>query len=80
MWTAFTSGVSIVAKKKTEKPKMPALAEIEVEIKTKPVRLDLSLDMHAKLRVVAARHGKPMAVFARQVVEQTVLDQYREGK
>lgn len=60
--------------KKSAKP-MPATAA-EPETKTKPVRLDLPLDLHSKLRVVAARHGKPMAVFAREVVERIVLEEH----
>lgn len=62
-----------MAKKKPEKP-MPAIAEPET--KTKPVRLDLPLDLHQKLRVVAAKQGKPMAVFAREIVERIVLNEY----
>ncbi len=61
-----------MARKKTEQPKMPATAEP----KTKPVRLDLDLELHQMLRVVAAEQGKPMAVFAREVVERTVRELY----
>jgi hypothetical protein len=39
---------------------------------TKPVRLDLSPEVHQMLRVVAAEHSKPMAVFARELVEHAV--------
>lgn len=59
-----------MARKKTESPPMPVAAEPEA--KTKPVRLDLSPDLHQMLRVVAAEQGKPMAVFAREIVEKTV--------
>jgi hypothetical protein len=60
-----------MARKKPEQPTMPAVAE-----KTKPVRLDLSPEVHQMLRVVAAEEGKPMAVFAREVVEDLVRDRY----
>ena len=49
--------------KKTEK-KMPATAEP----KTKPVRLDLTLDVHRLLRVAAAKADKSMAAYARDVL------------
>jgi predicted DNA-binding protein len=62
-----------MAKKKVEKTVMPAIAE---EVKTKPVRLDLSPELHRMLRVVAAEQGKPMAVFARDVVERTVREMH----
>jgi len=65
-----------MARKKTEAPKMPAT----VEPKTKPVRLDLDPELHQMLRVVAAEQGKPMAVFARELVEQTVRNLYGERK
>lgn len=61
-----------MARKKTETPKMP----VSAEPKTKPVRLDLDEDVHRMLRVVAAEQGKPMAVFARDVVERVVRDAY----
>ncbi|MBV8077750.1 MAG: hypothetical protein JO284_15190, partial [Planctomycetaceae bacterium] len=47
-----------MAKKKTEPPKRPATANP----KTKPVRLDLTPEVHQMLRVVAAVQGQPMAV------------------
>jgi len=65
-----------MAKKKTEPPKRPATANP----KTKPVRLDLTPEVHQMLRVVAAVQGQPMAVFARQVVEQTVKKLYGERR
>jgi predicted DNA-binding protein len=65
-----------MARKKTEAPKMPAAAEA----KTKPVRLDLDLELHQMLRVVAAEQGKPMAVFAREVVESMVRNLYGDRK
>jgi hypothetical protein len=64
-----------MARKKSEQPKMPAVAD---EIKTKPVRLDLSPEIHQMLRVVAAEEGKPMAVFAREVVENVVRERYKD--
>jgi predicted DNA-binding protein len=63
-----------MARKKTEAPPMPATAEPEA--KTKPVRLDLPPDLHQMLRVVAAEQGKPMAVFAREIVEKTVREMH----
>lgn len=42
----------------------------------KPVRLDLSEETHLKLRIVAAEHGKPMSIFARDVVEKRVNELY----
>jgi predicted DNA-binding protein len=62
-----------MAKKKPE-PRMPATAEPEV--KTKPVRLDLLPELHQRLRVVSAEQGKPMAVFAREIVEKAVNELY----
>jgi hypothetical protein len=53
---------------------MPAAAATE----TKPVRLDLDVETHRQLRVVAAEEGLPMAVFARQVVEDAVTKRYAE--
>jgi hypothetical protein len=46
----------------------------------KPVRLDLDPELHQKLRVVAAEQGKPMAVFAREIVEETVNKLYGERR
>jgi hypothetical protein len=66
-----------MARKKTEKTAMPATAEP----KTKPVRLDLDAGLHQMLRVVAAEQAKPMAVFAREIVEKTVRELYgKRGK
>jgi plasmid stability protein len=42
--------------------------------KTKIVRLELDLDQHAKLRVVAAQHGMSMAAFARFIVEKAIKE------
>jgi hypothetical protein len=65
-----------MARKKTGPPKMPAT----VEPKTKPVRLDLDPEVHHMLRVVAAEDGKPMSIFARDVVERTVRELYGSRK
>jgi predicted HicB family RNase H-like nuclease len=63
-------------KTNTEKEAVPSVADP----KTKPVRLDLEPDVHQMLRVVAAEQGKPMAVFAREVVEETVRKMYGERR
>ncbi len=65
-----------MARKKTGPPKMPATAEP----KAKPVRLDLDPEVHRMLRVVAAEDGKPMSIFARDVVERTVRELYGSRK
>jgi predicted DNA-binding protein len=67
-----------MAKKKSETPDMPALAA-EPEVKTKPVRLDLAPDVHQMLRMVAAAQAKPMAVFAREIVEKVVREMYSKN-
>ncbi len=59
------------------RPKKRAEKEMEATaIRTKPVRLDLSPETHRKLRLVAAENGKPMAVYARDLVEQCVEKEY----
>jgi hypothetical protein len=63
-----------MAKKKTESKEMAAIAEPVV----KPVRLDLSPELHQMLRVVAAEAGSPMSVYARDIVEKTVRGRYKE--
>lgn len=65
-----------MARAKKGPEKMPVVAEP----KTKPVRLDLELELHQRLRVVAAEQGKPMAVFAREIVEQAVNRLYGDRK
>jgi predicted DNA-binding protein len=65
-----------MARKKSEQPKIPPTAEPI----TKPVRLDLQPDVHQMLRVVAAERGKPMAVFAREVIERAVREMYEEHR
>jgi hypothetical protein len=61
-----------MGRKKTEPTKMPAAAESKI----KPVRLDLDPEVHRMLRVVAAEQGKPMSIFARELVEKTVRTLY----
>lgn len=62
-----------MARKKTEGKQMPATA---AEPKLKPVRLDLTPEDHQLLRVVAAEQGKPMAVFAREIVVRTIHEMH----
>jgi hypothetical protein len=63
-----------MARKKPEPKDVPAVAEPSV----KPVRLDLAPDLHQMLRVVAAEEGMPMSVYARDVLERTVRERYKE--
>jgi hypothetical protein len=65
-------GAENMAKKRAEKPAMP----VATEAKTKAVRLDLDPDVHQMLRVVSAEKAKPMAIFAREIVEKTVRELY----
>jgi predicted DNA-binding protein len=37
-----------------------------------PVRLGLSSEQHARLRVLAARHGLPMSQYVRRLVEKNL--------
>jgi hypothetical protein len=60
-----------MARKKTGKKAMPAAAEVE----TKPVRLDLSPDVHRLLRKVAADEGLSMAAYARKFLEAHLRDE-----
>lgn len=55
-------------RKPTEEPEMPVTAEP----KTKPVRLDLTPEVHHLLRMAAAGEDKPMALFAREIIEREV--------
>jgi plasmid stability protein len=43
--------------------------QVEAEPKLKPVRLDLSEDVHRLLRLVAADEGVSMAAYARDAFE-----------
>jgi predicted HicB family RNase H-like nuclease len=59
-----------------EKPKgaeMPIQAEAEPKLK--PVRLDLSDEVHRLLRRVAADEGVSMAAYARDALERDVRDE-----
>jgi len=68
-----------MARAKKGRDQMPAVTQGRA---TKPVRLDLSPELHQMLRVVAAEQGKPMAVFARELVERTVRELHgaRKGR
>jgi plasmid stability protein len=55
------------------KKEMPATA-----VETKAVRLDLDMETHRQLRVVAAEEDMPMAIFARDVVTAAVHKRYEE--
>ena len=57
-----------MARKKKEAEPMPAVAPPEL----KPVRVDLSPDVHKLLRLVSADAGVSMASFARAALEQVV--------
>jgi hypothetical protein len=61
-----------MAKKRSEKPEMPATAN---EPKTKPVRLDLPPDVHRLLRLVAADEEMSMASYARELLEKHLRDE-----
>lgn len=54
--------------KPASKPAVPLPAE------TKVVRLELTLDQHSRLRVLAAQNGQSMAAFARTVIVKTIDD------
>ena len=54
-----------MARKTTKDAAMPT----ETEPKLKPVRLDLSEDVHRLLRLVAADEGMSMAAYARDAFE-----------
>ena len=59
-----------MARKKPKDELMPAMAEVEPAVETKPVRLDLPAHVHRRLRRVAADADVSMAAYARSVVEQ----------
>lgn len=65
-----------MARKKTEKPKMPATEEA---IEMKAVRLYLTRDVHDEFRVLAAKERTNMAILARRVIEEYVVSK-REAK
>jgi hypothetical protein len=53
-------------RKKTKEGKlMSATGEI-----LRPIRLDLSVEMHRRLRIQAAKEDKSMAALARELVEE----------
>jgi predicted HicB family RNase H-like nuclease len=62
-----------MARKKTEK-KMPA----EAETKIRPVRLDLTPEVHRLLRLVAADEDVSMAAFARDIVEERLREEAKK--
>jgi hypothetical protein len=66
-----------MGRKKTESTNM-AGTTAEAEAKTKPVRLDLTPEIHRMLRVVAAEDGKAMASYARDELEKLVRAKHRE--
>lgn len=57
-----------MARKKTETPEMPAVAEP----KLKPVRLDLTAEEHKILRVQAALSDMSMAAYARKALVEAL--------
>lgn len=59
-----------MAKKKTGAKPVQATADA-----IKPVRLDLSSETHRLLRLVSAIHGKSMASYARDLVENHVREE-----
>jgi hypothetical protein len=61
-----------MAQKKAPKP-VVTIAETEI----KPVRLDLTADVHRLLRLVSAHANQSMASYAREVIRQHV---YEEAK
>ena len=58
-----------MARKKATKP-VPA-----TEVETKPVRLDLTPEVHRLLRIVSADAGQSMAAFARDIMESVLRDE-----
>jgi hypothetical protein len=63
----FCHGDAAMARKKTEKKDMPATTS-----ETKFVRLELPIETHIKLRVIAAKRGMSMAEYTRALVEEHV--------
>lgn len=58
-----------MARKKPEKKELPATSA-----ETKFVRLELPIETHIKLRVIAAQLGMSMAQYTRILVEDHVRD------
>jgi predicted DNA-binding protein len=57
--------MTVMARKKEEAKPVQA-----AEPETKSVRLDLDIEAHQRLRIAAAKRGKPMAVVVRELVEE----------
>ena len=62
-----------MARKKTEKD-MPAEAKVEI----RPVRLDLSPEIHRLLRLVAADEDVSMASYARDQLERHLKEEAKK--
>lgn len=59
--------------KKAKEVEMPT--QTATEPKVKPVRLDLTADVHRLLRLVAADAGMSMAAYARQSFEKLIREE-----
>jgi len=68
-WISCSHGATAMARKKPEKEEMPATTS-----ETKFVRLELPIEAHIKLRVIAAKQGKSMAEYTRALVENHIRD------
>ena len=66
-----------MARKKVEKPKVPATEE---ETRMRAVRLFLTADIYSEFKVMAAKDDVPMAVLARRVIEEYVAVKRKGGK
>ena len=64
-----------MARKKTEKPKMPAT---QAETRLRAVRLFVTSDVYGEFKVMAAKEDVPMATLARRVIEEYVAS--KKGK
>jgi hypothetical protein len=62
-----------VARQKTEAKKMATATELTI----KPVRVELTDDVHRMLRKLAADEGVSMAAFARDNVERIVREEFK---
>jgi plasmid stability protein len=63
-----------MARKKTEGKPMPTTA---TEPGTKPVRVELTDDLHRMLRKLAADDGVSMAAFTRDHLERFVREEFK---
>lgn len=61
-----------MARKATNEPAPAQVAS------TKPVRVDLTDELHHMLRKVAADENVSMAAFAREIIERTVRDEFKK--